>query len=77
MVIYNTSTEHTILQNALILLHVDGLTSDLVCRWRRVSVTTFHIFVTIAPLVSIFEAQSQNLWDVLCSILLLWLSVFY
>ncbi len=36
VVIYNTSTEHTILQNALILPHIDGLTSNLVCRWRRV-----------------------------------------
>ncbi len=34
MVIYNT--EHTILQNTLILPHVDGLTSNLVYRWRRV-----------------------------------------
>ncbi len=32
MVIHNTSTEHTILQNALILPHIDGLTSNLVCR---------------------------------------------
>ncbi len=32
MVIYNTSTKHTILQNALILPHIDGLTSNLVCR---------------------------------------------
>ncbi len=32
-VIYNTSTEHTILQNAHILPpHIDGLTSNLVCR---------------------------------------------
>ncbi len=36
MVIYNRSTEHTILQNALILSHMDGFTSNLVCRWRRV-----------------------------------------
>ncbi len=36
MVIYKKSTEHTILQNALILPHIDGLTSNLVCRWRRV-----------------------------------------
>ncbi len=38
IVIYNASTEHTntILQNALILPHIDGLTSNLVCRWRRV-----------------------------------------
>ncbi len=61
IVIYNTSTKHTILQNALILPRVDGLTSNLVYRWRRVSVTTYQIFITIAPLDSIFEAQSQNL----------------
>ncbi len=36
MVIYNTSTKHTILQSALILPHTDGSTSDLVCRWRSV-----------------------------------------
>ncbi len=36
IVIYNTSTEHTILQYALMLPHMDGLTSNLVCRWRRV-----------------------------------------
>ncbi len=36
MVIYNRSTEHKILQNALILPHTDRLTSNLVCRWRRV-----------------------------------------
>ncbi len=66
MVIYNMSTGHTILQNALILSHMDGLTSNLVCRWRRVYVATSQIFVTIAPLVLIFEAQSQNLWNTLC-----------
>ncbi len=31
------STEHTILQNALILPHIDGLTSNLVCWWRGLS----------------------------------------
>ncbi len=36
MVIYNRSTVHTILQNALIPPHMDGLISNLVCRWRRV-----------------------------------------
>ncbi len=64
IVICNTSTEHTILQNALILPHIDGLTS--ICRWRIVLVTTSQMFITNAPLVSIFEAQSQNLWDTLC-----------
>ncbi len=65
MVIYNTSTEHTILQNALILPHIHGLSSNMVCKWRRVYVTTSQIFITIAPLVLIFEAQSQNLRDAL------------
>ncbi len=32
MVIYNTSTEHRILQNAHILSHIDGMTSNLVCK---------------------------------------------
>ncbi len=45
---------------------VDGLTSNLTHRWRRVKVTTSQIFIKIAPLVSIFEAQSQNLWDAQC-----------
>ncbi len=37
VLIYNTSTEHIILKNALILSHIDDrLTSNLVCRWRRV-----------------------------------------
>ncbi len=36
MVTYNTCTKHTILQNALILSHIDGLTSNLVCRLRIV-----------------------------------------
>ncbi len=36
MVLYNTSTEHMLLQNTLILPHIDGLTSNLVCRWRRI-----------------------------------------
>ncbi len=36
IVIYNTSTKHTKLQNALMLSHMNGLTSNLICRWRRV-----------------------------------------
>ncbi len=36
VIIYNTSNERTILQNALIQLHINGMTSNLVCRWRRV-----------------------------------------
>ncbi len=36
MVIYNTSTEYPILYNTLIQPHMDGSTSNLVCRWRRV-----------------------------------------
>ncbi len=67
MVIYNTSNEHTILQNAAILPHTDGLTSNLICRRRRVLVTTSQIFIAIAPLVLIFEEQSQTLWDTLCT----------
>ncbi len=59
MVIYNTSTENTILQNALTLSHIDELTSNLVCSWKRVLVTTFQTFITIAVLVSIFEAVSK------------------
>ncbi len=58
MVTHNTSTEHKILQNVLILSHIDGLTSKLVCSWRRVLVTTSQIFITIVPLISIFKAQS-------------------
>ncbi len=63
---------HTILQNALILPHIDGLTSNLARRWRIVWVTISQIFITIAPLVPIFQAQSQNLRDVLCTSFGMW-----
>ncbi len=40
MVIYTSSTEHMILQNTFILPHIGELTSNLVCRWKWVKVTT-------------------------------------
>ncbi len=66
---YYTKAQAIFTQNVAVLRWVNPLSWNLVRRVRKDYITTSQHFENIVPVVSIFRAQSHNLWDTLCMII--------
>ncbi len=68
---YYMKAKAILIQKVIVLRLVIQLSWNLVCNVRRDNITTSYSFEKITPVVSIFEAWSQNSWDTRCNKLLI------